>query len=62
MIWKFTYVYWCSVVRETVYVKAETEKEAYKEFDKHFGYEEVDIKCVEPATVEEALKDVVWGY
>ena len=62
MIWRFTYIYWCSVVKQTAYVKADTESEAYKEFDKHFGYEEVDIKDVEQVSVEETLKEFVWGY
>ena len=62
MIWKITYVYWCSVVKQTAYVKADTEKDAYQEFDKHFGYEEVDIKNIEQSTIEDVLKENVWGY
>ena len=60
MIWKVTYIYWCSVVRKTMYVRAETENEAWKIADSQFGYEEVDIKGVEPATEEEVIKKYIF--
>ena len=60
MIWKVTYIYWCSVVKQTMYVRAETENEAWKIADSQFGYEEVDIKSVEPATEEEVLKKYIF--
>lgn len=60
MIWKVTYIYWCSVVPQTMYVRAETENEAWKIADSQFGYEEVDIKSVEPATEEEVLKKYIF--
>ncbi len=62
MYWKVTYIYWCSVVKQTMYVKAETKDEAWKIADSQFGYEEADIKSVEPATQEEILRHCVVGY
>ena len=61
MYWKVTYQWWYSVCQETMYVKADTEKEAWKLADSQFGYEEVDIRSVEPATAEEILKECVVG-
>ena len=61
MYWKVTYLWWCSVVKQTMYVKANTEKEAWKLADSQFGYEEADITSVEPVTEEEILKNVVVG-
>ena len=61
MYWKVTYLYWCSVVKQTMFVKADTEKEAWKLADSQFGYEEADILSVEPTTEEEVLKNVVVG-
>ncbi len=45
-----------------MYVKAETKDEAWKIADSQFGYEEADIKSVEPATQEEILRHCVVGY
>lgn len=60
MYWKFTYMWWCSVYKDTQFVKADSKSEAYKKFDSHFGYEEVDIKSCEEATAEEILNEIVW--
>lgn len=46
--WKFTYMWWYSVQKDTMIVEAVSESEAYKEFSSNFGYESVDIvDCVE---------------
>lgn len=52
-------MWWCSVVKNTMFVKADNEAEAYKKFDKQFGYEEVDILKCEETNIEEILKSVV---
>lgn len=62
MLWKVTYRWWCSVVKDTMYVKAETENEAWKVADSQFGYEEADILSVEPTTQDEILKNSVVNY
>lgn len=62
MYWKVTYIYWCSVVKQTMYVKAETKDEAWKIAGSQFGHEEADIKSVELATQEEILRHCVVGY
>ena len=59
MYYKFTYMWWCSVCKSTMYVKADSKDEAYKKFDSQFGYEEVDIKSCEEVTAEEILKGCV---
>ena len=59
MYWKFTYQWWHSVVNSTMFVKADNEAEAYKKFDKQFGYEDVDILKCEETNIEEILKSVV---
>ena len=59
MYWKVTYQWWYSVCKETGFVKADTKDEAYKKFDSQFGYEDIDIRSVEPATEEEILKHCV---
>lgn len=60
MYWKVTYRYWCSVEKSIGYIKADTENEACRKFDSHFGYEEIDIVSVEPTTIEEILKSAVY--
>ena len=45
-----------------MYVKAETENEAWKVADSQFGYEEADILSVEPTTQDEILKNSVVNY
>ena len=62
MFWKATYRYWCSVVKQTMYIKADSENEAWKLADSQFGYEEADILSVEPATQEEILKNCVVNF
>lgn len=59
MYWKVTYQWWCSVCKSVGYVKADTESEAWRKFDSQFGYEDIDIRSVEPATEEEILKSCV---
>ena len=59
MYWKFTYMYWCSVCKNTMFVKADNKSDAYKKFDSNFGYEEVDIVSCEEVTEEEVLKSCV---
>lgn len=61
MYWKVTYQYWCSVVKQTMFVKADTESDAWKVAGSQFGYEEADIRSVEPTTEEEILKNCVVG-
>ena len=60
MYWKVTYRYWCSVEKSVGYVKADTENEAWRKFDSHFGYEEIDIVSVELISADEILKSVVY--
>lgn len=60
MYWKFTYMWWCSVCKETQIVKADSESEAYKKFNSHFGYEDVDIVNCEKITAEEILNEIAW--
>ena len=62
MYWKFTYMWWCSVHKDTMFVKADTKEEAYKKFDSNFGYEDVDIYGCEQVTEQEVLKATVKGY
>lgn len=59
MYWKVTYRWWYSVCKEVGYVKADTESEAWRKFDAQFGYEEIDIVSVVPATAEEILNEVI---
>lgn len=56
MYWKFTYMWWYSVSKDTMFVKADTEEDAYKKFDSHFGYESVDIISCEQISEQEVLK------
>lgn len=60
MYWKFTYIWWYSVYREEQIVKADSESEAYKKFNSHFGYEDIDIKDCQQITEEEAMSEIVW--
>ena len=63
MIWKFTYSWrYAPCTKEIKFVKAQTKEEAYEEFHRHFGYEDVDICGVEESNIEEVLKTNVWGY
>ncbi len=59
MYWKVTYRWWCSVMKCTMYVKADTQDKAWKVAGSQFGYEEADILSVEPTTQEEILKSCV---
>lgn len=46
--WKFTYMWWHSVQKDTMIIEAVNEAEAYRKFSSYFGYEDVDIiDCVE---------------
>ena len=63
MIWKFTYSWWYDPCKKEIkFVKAETEDDAFREFDKHFGYEDIDVREIEKSSIEEVLKTNVWGY
>jgi hypothetical protein len=62
MYWKFTYMWWHSVHKDIMFVKADTEEEAYKRFDSCFGYEEVDCYGCEQVTEQDVLKATVKGY
>jgi len=62
MYWKFTYMWWHSVRKDTMFVKADTKEEAYKKFDSCFGYEEVDCYGCEQVTEQDVLKATVKGY
>ena len=55
-------MWWCSVIKDTMFVKADTKEEAYKKFDSNFGYEDVDIYGCEQVTEQEVLKATVKGY
>lgn len=59
--WKVTYTWWYSVNKQFAYMKAETEEDVYKNFERvyHFGYEDIDILNVEETTAEEILNSVV---
>ena len=59
MYWKFTYMWWFSFSKSTMFVKADTKSDAYKKFDSQFGYEEVDIVSCEQVTEEEVLRQCV---
>lgn len=62
MYWKVTYIYWHSVTPNIMFVRADSESDAWKVADSQFGYEEADIKSVEEVTVDEILKKTVVGY
>lgn len=55
-------MWWCSVCKNTMFVKADTKEEAYKKFDSNFGYEEVNICSCEQVTEQDVLKANVVGY
>ena len=59
-IWKVTYMYWCSVVKDVGFVEADTENEALRKFDSNFGYEEIDIKGIEPSSEEELMNHYLY--
>ena len=59
MYWKFTYRWWFSISKSTMFVKADTESDARKKFNSQFGYEEVDIEDCEQVTEEEVLRECV---
>lgn len=62
MYWKFTYMWRCSACKDTLFVKADTEDEAYQKFNTQFGYEDVSIYNCEQVTEQEILKTYVVGY
>lgn len=62
MYWKFTYRWWYSVTKQTMFVKADTKEKAIETFESNFGYEDVDMLDYEQITEEEILKTIVKGY
>ena len=62
MYWKFIYRWWYTAQASVMYVCADNEKDANKEFDSHFGYEDVDIVSCSEISKEDMLKEMVKGY
>ena len=62
MYWRFTYRWWYSVTKQTMFVKADTEEKAIKIFESNFGYEDVDILDCTETTEQDILKETVKGY
>ncbi len=62
MYWKFIYRWWYTAQASIMYVCADNEKDANKEFDSHFGYEDVDIVSYSEISKEDMLKEMVKGY